>query len=118
MSHHEKTRALAIVCVFTIVAATACHEPTDAGRPACLAPAPLTGTSAAENSRYIVTFRAGIDATAETASLSVKYGFTPIHVYVTVLSGFNAELTTSVVAALRCERSIRTISYDQPGTLM
>jgi hypothetical protein len=85
--------------------------------PACLAPAPLSGSPVSADRRYIVTFEDGIDAAAETARLAAKYGFTPLHIYETVLSGFNAQLTPETAHALRCERSVRLMSYDSAGSL-
>lgn len=116
MSH----RVIASHQVFLLCAlgaGTACHNVAEPDSPACLGPALLSGSSASANRRYIVAFREGVDPAAETARLSAKYGFTPLHVYETVLSGFNAQLTPDVATALRCERSVRRMSYDVPFTL-
>ena len=116
MSHRLiAPRQVLLLCA--LGAGTACHNVAEPGSPACLAPAPLTGSPASANGRYIVAFRDGVDAAAETARLGAKYGFAPLHVYETVLSGFNAQLTPEVAAALRCERSVRLMSYDDPITL-
>ena len=79
--------------------------------PPCSAPAQLLGSYSIPG--YIVAFHDTIDATAETARLASKYQFTPRHVYTIALRGFSAPLADTVVAALRCERSVHSIEYDQ-----
>ena len=79
--------------------------------PQCSLPAQLLGTFSIPG--YIVVFQDTVDAAAETARLAETYQFTPTHVYSTALRGFSASLADTVVAALRCERSVRYIEYDQ-----
>jgi len=114
---HLWISARQVVLLGALGAGTACHSAVEPRSPACLVPAPLSGSSASANGRYIVVFQEGVDAAGETARLSAKYGFTPLHVYETVLSGFNAQLTPEVAIALRCEGSVRRMSYDEPGAI-
>ena len=81
--------------------------------PPCDTPAPLLGHFDPGAPDYIVTFRAGVDAQAETAQLATQYGFTPTFVYTAALHGFAAALLPETVADVRCEVSVAAIEYDQ-----
>jgi peptidase inhibitor I9 len=113
-------RFAAAVCVAVLAAGCSPAAPTApkltplAPRvvaPPCSAPAQLLGSYSIPG--YIVAFHDTIDATAETARLASRYQFTPRHVYTIALRGFSAPLADTVVAALRCERSVHSIEYDQ-----
>ena len=85
--------------------------------PPCLVPAPLLGQFDPLVPGYIVDLKDGVDAAAETARLGTKYGFVPTYVYTAVLGGFAADLTPTVVAGLRCERTVNRVAFDQRVTL-
>jgi hypothetical protein len=69
--------------------------------------------------RFIVVYRndVPIDAVALTRELASKYGFRTYHEYVTVLQGFSAELSESVIAALRAHPSVALIAQNTKGCL-
>ena len=105
------------LCCTVAWVALACQG-KDPTAPLCLAPLPLRGADQPHDpSRYIVTFRANVDAIHESARLSAKYGFTPIHVWSNGPDGFDAELAPAVVLALRCEPTVSAVSCDQIGYL-
>lgn len=83
-------------------------------RPLCRAPAPIVGAPNRPAPNYLVTFKAGVDATSETARLSRVYGFTATHVWVWDTGGgaFAASLAPREVAILRCEESVAQVGYD------
>jgi|GEM_PF-2913248 len=76
----------------------------------CSNPVPVSG-QAFVAPRYIVSFKSGVDAVAETNRLSTVYGFYPSHVF-TVFSGFAADLSPAVLEPLRCEPNIQSIEFD------
>ena len=84
--------------------------------PLCERPAPLLGRFDARSPGYIVDLGDGVDAALETARLAAKYGFEPRHVYTYVLGGFSAELTPTVVAAIRCEATVNSVEFNQLAT--
>jgi hypothetical protein len=75
-------------------------------------PAPVLGKYDPAAPGFIVQYRDGIDAVAETSRLASKYGFTPTYVYSAALRGFTASLTPDVVASLQCELSVANIEHD------
>lgn len=79
--------------------------------PACANPAPLQLAPIAAKG-WIVLFHPGTNAASATAELSARYAFTPIAVYEHALQAFHAELTPAMVAALRCESSVRAIEQN------
>ena len=76
----------------------------------CADPAPLNGSPDPAAPRFIVMYREGTDAAAETSRLAERYDFTPRHVW-TALLGFSAELTPTALAGVRCEESVATVSH-------
>ena|ERR1017187_6436539 len=89
------------------------EDPASVVAPACSAAAPLAGFYDPRAPDYIVTFYAGTDVDATVAMLTAKYQFQTIHVYHGVsLLGFNAALTPSVVAKIRCEPTVKAVEYD------
>lgn len=78
----------------------------------CADPAPLYGEFNALAPGYIVQFRPGTNAVETAHALAAKYGFTLRYVWDVALLGFSAEMTPETVAALRCEPSILSISYE------
>lgn len=79
----------------------------------CTDPAPLLGTPDPRAPGYIVAFHEGTDAVQETERLAEKYGFTPTHIYTgTVLTGFSAVLSKQTVEAIRCEPTVKSVTYD------
>lgn len=94
----------------------ACQSALAPTTPRCPSPAPLLGQYDSRAPGYTVVYNASIDADAETTRLAIKYGFTPRHVWSTVLKGFAAALPAETVAALRCEPSILRVSYEQVVT--
>jgi hypothetical protein len=81
-------------------------------RPACTDPAPLSGEFDPRAPGYIVLYRDGVDAQQETAILAARFQFVPRHVYTHALQGFSAEFSPEVVAAVRCEPTVRAVSHD------
>jgi len=82
-------------------------------RPLCRAPAPIVGAPNRPEPNYLVTFKAGVDATSETVRLSRVYGFTATHVWIWETGGgFAASLAPREVAILRCEESVAQVGYD------
>jgi hypothetical protein len=81
-------------------------------QPRCVAPAPLLGSFDPGAPHFIVVFDQGIESSDETPRLAERYGFTPRFVYTHALEGFSAALEPGVVAAIRCERSVRYVEYD------
>lgn len=77
----------------------------------CISPAPLAGRFDARAPGYVVRFRAGVDPQTESARLADNYMFTPSHVFL-VIPGFAAEFDDDVREQLRCEPSIRDISFN------
>lgn len=76
-------------------------------RPLCRAPAPIVGAPNRPDPNYLVRFKAGVNATSETARLSRVYGFTATHVFIWETGGgFAASLAPrgGGYRALRGER--------------
>ncbi|HEV2147768.1 MAG TPA: hypothetical protein VGR37_10230 [Longimicrobiaceae bacterium] len=63
---------------------------------------------------YIVRYRDGTDAAAETRRLAERHRFRPRFVY-TGISGFAADLSAHALAGVRCEPSVRSVSHDALG---
>lgn len=82
----------------------------------CSEPAPLLGQKT-EAPGYIVAFRAGTNATRETARLAERYGFTPRHVYTHALLGFSAELTDAALAGVRCAATVESVEHNGIATI-
>jgi hypothetical protein len=82
----------------------------------CEDPLPIEGTFTPEAPGYIVMFRDGTDAAAETARLAGRYGFTPNFVYEAV-GGFAGLLEPEAVAGIRCEPSVMIIEHDGVVTI-
>jgi len=61
---------------------------------------------------FIVVFKDGTNVDAALALLTARYGFTPTHVYRAALLGFSARLTDSQVQGLRCEETVKSITYN------
>ena len=81
----------------------------------CASPAPLHGIpdwSDPDFRGFIVMYRKGTDAIAETARLSARYGFTPRFVYRHVFPGFAGELTPEAVNGVRCEGTVSLVEVD------
>ncbi len=86
-------------------------------RPPCEHPAALLGQFDPQAPGYIVVYRDGVDAKAETDRLATKYEFQPRFVYIHVLGGFSADLTPPVVADVRCEATVDYMEFNQRFTL-
>jgi hypothetical protein len=69
--------------------------------------------------RFMVVYRndVPIDASALTRELAAKYGIRIYGEFVTVLQGFSAELSESVIAALRAHPSVASIAQNTKGCL-
>lgn len=80
----------------------------------CLHPAPLDGRFDPRAPGYVVMYRDGTDAAAETWRLALRHRFRPGHVY-TVLLGFSADLSVQALAGVRCEDSVRLVSHNGVG---
>lgn len=78
----------------------------------CSNPVAVTGTTSPTAPGYIVTFNDGVNSETESPRLAAKYAFVTRFVYVSVLSGFAAELTPTQVAGLRCEASVKAIAHN------
>ena len=89
-----------------------CQAVSDPVWERCAQPAPLLGRYEPAAPGFIVEYRDGVDAVAETGRLASKYDFTPTHVYTAALHGFAATLTSDVVAGLRCEESVAYVEHD------
>ena len=116
-------RVSSLLCVVLLISCDATSRvaplpPTvDIVQPLCENPAPLLGQFDPQAPRYIVVYRAGVDAGAETDRLATKYGFQPRFVYTHALGGFSAELAPSVVAAVRCEATVDYMEFVQRFTI-
>lgn len=87
-------------------------QPPAAPAPACSNPAPLDGEPHPDAPGYIILFQDGVKAGEVAPSLARKYGFTLSHVY-EALSGFaSQDMTGEIVAQIRCEPSVRLVSYN------
>ena len=89
-----------------------CREVSAPDSDRCAQPAPLLGRYDPAAPGFIVQYRDGVDAIAETSRLASKYGFTPSYVYTAALHGFAALLTADVVATLRCEASVANVEHN------
>jgi hypothetical protein len=112
MNEHSAFFASALL----LLSVSACATGLSPISPPCPDPAPLLGEPT-EAPGYIVVYRDGTDASAVTAELAAKYEFTPRHVYEHALQGFTAELSGTVVAALRCEAVVKHVEYDRTFTV-
>jgi hypothetical protein len=65
---------------------------------------------------FIVSYQSGVDPVATTERLEIKYAFSAKYVY-TVLPGFAAQLRSSALAGIRCERVVASIEHDAVGTI-
>lgn len=84
--------------------------------PGCSEPAAITGVSSRvapgrNPDEYIVSFNEGTDEVAESARLSEKYGFAVESVF-WLLPGLSARLYADAVADLRCEPTVRSVSFS------
>jgi hypothetical protein len=84
--------------------------------PACSTPASLIGRFDARVTGYFVIFNDDVDAAKQTPILAERLGFTPRHIYITVLNGFAAELTPEQIASLRCDPSVKYLEYNVAST--
>lgn len=80
--------------------------------PACTNPAEIFYYDETPAPGWIVVYQDGVNVVDETARLAARHGFTPGHVYDTVLFGFAAILTPQQIAALRCEASLKSIHQN------
>ena len=85
---------------------------------ACPNPAPLIGEPDPRAPRYIVRYVEGVDTSAETERLAELYSFAPVYVYTAVFFGFASELTCEVVASLRCEPTVLSVTHDSYETVI
>jgi hypothetical protein len=118
MPDSPRIRPRRVACSTIVALALGCENgvapvsvPEPLLQPACEAPAPVYGTLDPASPGFIVTYRSGTDAAAETSRLAAWYGFTPRHVYQT-LPGFAAKLTPETVRGLRCEPATVHLTYD------
>jgi hypothetical protein len=81
--------------------------------PPCSDPAPLLGTPDPPAPGYIVMFKDGIDGRQEAERLAEHYNFELRHIYEFGQTGFSAEMPPEVVAALRCEPSVKYVEHNQ-----
>lgn len=86
---------------------------------ACWRPLPVTGhvdpqlrSLVPDAPAYVVSYRAGAAGAAETARLQTQYGFTAKDVGA---AEFAADLPARVLAQMRCERSIQSITQPALG---
>ena len=103
-------RTLFIVLLSSVVL-IACEGSAAPSLP-CADPAPLEGQFDPRAPAYIVVFESGVSARQETDRLAAEYGFTPRFIWEVALQGFSAELTSEVVAAIRCEGSVQYMAHD------
>ena len=89
-----------------------CDNATSPDHPSCLRPAPLLGSYYAAAPGFIVQYRNGVDAVAETKILAAKYQFTPSSVWTSALQGFAAEMSPRAVAGVRCEPSVLEVEHN------
>lgn len=102
--------------VLTVTAA-GCREVAAPDSARCADPAPLLGQFDPTAPGFIVVYRDGVDAAAETSRLAGKYDFTPTSVYTSALHGFAARLPSAAVAGVRCERSVAYVEHDASAWL-
>ena len=115
-------RGLALAATALLALAACRAERTESGsgpaalRGGCASPAPLQGTPDPRTPAYIVVYKEGVDAAAETQRLATALGFTPTFVYAS-LPGFAAALGDSALRAVRCAASVRYVEHDQPASI-
>jgi hypothetical protein len=109
-------RRLMLAPFITVMSILACRDAAapnfDVIAPACADPAPLGGEPDARAPGFIVVFEDNVEARPETNRLAEVYGFTPRYIYEFALQGFAADLTPDVVAAVRCEATVQSVSHD------
>ena len=98
--------------IVAAVALGACDNPSSPDHLDCAHPAPLLGHYDAAAPGFIVEYRNGIDAVAETKILAAKYHFTPTSVWTSALEGFAAEMSTQAVAGVRCEATVLEVEHN------
>jgi hypothetical protein len=90
----------------------ACAHQPGARAPACLAPAPLDGQEDPSiGPQYLVSLRAGTDAITEARRLGLKLGFIPEGASNVLNPAFAARLGPEALARLRCEASVKLVSF-------
>lgn len=102
---------LLVGLIFSLMPLIGCGGTSGNAPLACANPAPLDGSYDPAAPGYIVMFRAGTDAAAETARLAQKYGFTTGPA-LEILPGFSAELTPAALAGVRCESTVLRVTYN------
>jgi hypothetical protein len=111
MSSYARNSLVIFVAIAMISGCTSAPEILE---PSCDNPAPLDGKFDSRVQGYIAMFvNDGIDAGATTGELARKYSFTPESIFGSI-KGFSVQaLTPQALAGLRCEPSIRGISFNQ-----
>jgi hypothetical protein len=87
-------------------------QPPAAPAPACSNPAPLEGEPHPDAPGYIILFRDGVRAQEVAPSLARKYGFTVSNIYETLPGFASPDMTSEMVAQIRCEPTVSLVEYN------
>jgi hypothetical protein len=97
-----------------VIGTTTRKSPDFAVTPQCLHPAPLLFPPGVVRPGWIITYQTGTDTKTVTPALIAKYHFTPtftLGIYVA------ATLTPEMIAGLRCEAAVKSISQGSHVSL-
>ncbi|HYC60757.1 MAG TPA: hypothetical protein VEK79_14435 [Thermoanaerobaculia bacterium] len=97
-----------------VLGTTTKKSPDFSVTPQCSDPAPLIFPPGIVRQGWIIAYKAGTDTAAVTTALMAKYGFTPtfrIGIFVA------ANLTPEMIAGLRCEPQVKSISQGSHVSL-
>lgn len=75
--------------------------------PQCTTPAPITFTPGTTRPGWIIHYRTGTDTKTVTPALMAKYGFRPMYTLGLLVV---TQLTPEMIAGLRCEAAVHSIS--------
>jgi hypothetical protein len=97
-----------------VLGTTTRKSPDLAVTPQCPNPAPLIFPPGIVRPGWIITYKAGTDTKTVTPALAAKYGFTPTF---TIGIFVAANLTPEMIAGLRCEPPVQSISQGSHVSL-
>ena len=97
-----------------VLGTTTKKSPDFSVTPQCSAPAPLIFPPGIVRPGWIITYKPGTDTSTVTPALMAKYGFTPTF---TIGIFVAANLTPEMIAGLRCEPPVKSISQGSHVSL-